>query len=257
MGYDHDFHFIKDDLIDPNIAFMQNVDNFLFCIYFNYLERYESDIKEKRNRLLADLFRNIKSLLMGGSTFLGYKKIDIEKTVEEILKEKDEEERKRKISNLDFDIKIYYMYPSIFDELIDLKFGKVETNFAEMQVNLILYCILVNGLNKTKGEKFEQIKKGMEPLIKKLKNQFCVFDKNEIHKKRTFIFVLRSPAGTHDEFYNINYEDDLLRKYSSDEDNEEDDIECLFLNEKSSLDKLVDGGITKDYCLRGKSNYIL
>ena len=64
MGYDHFFRFIKDDLIDPNIVFIQNVDNFLFCIYFNYLERYQSDIKKERNRILADLFRNIKSLLM-------------------------------------------------------------------------------------------------------------------------------------------------------------------------------------------------
>ena len=30
MGYDHYFRFIKDDLIDPNKAFIQNVDNFLF-----------------------------------------------------------------------------------------------------------------------------------------------------------------------------------------------------------------------------------
>ena len=52
MGYDHYFRFIKDDLIDPNIAFIQNVDNFLFCIYFNYFDRYGSEIKKKRNRLL-------------------------------------------------------------------------------------------------------------------------------------------------------------------------------------------------------------
>ena len=261
MGYDLYFHFIKDDLIDPNIAFMQNVDNFLFCIYFNYLERYRSDIKEKRNRLLTDLFRNIKSLLMGGSTFLGYKKIDIEETVEEILKEKDEEERKIKISDLDFDIKMYYMYPDMMAELIDLKFNNVETNYAEMQVNLILYCILVNELNKTKGKKFEQIKKGMEPLMEILKEMFSDFDKNEIHKERTFIFPLRSPAGTHDDFYNINYEDELLRKYSSDDD---EDIECMFLSEKSSLDnnkkrsldKYVNG-IVKDYYLKGKEDYEL
>ena len=49
------------------------------------------------------------------------------------------------------------------------------------------YCILVNGLNKTKGEKFDQIKKEMEPLTKILKEIFCEFDKNEIHKERTFI----------------------------------------------------------------------
>ena len=64
MGYDHFFRFIKDDLIDPNIAFTQNVDNFLFCIYFNYLDRYENDIKEERNIILSNLFRVIKNLLM-------------------------------------------------------------------------------------------------------------------------------------------------------------------------------------------------
>ena len=52
MGYDHFFHFIKDDLVDPNNAFIQNVDNFLFCIYFNYFDRYDSEIKEERNMVL-------------------------------------------------------------------------------------------------------------------------------------------------------------------------------------------------------------
>ena len=74
MGYDHFFRFIKDDLIDPNNAFIQNVDNFLFCIYFNYLERYESDKKEQRNKLLGNLFRDIKSSLMGGGMNLGIKR---------------------------------------------------------------------------------------------------------------------------------------------------------------------------------------
>ena len=74
MGYDHNFCFIKDDLIDPNDAFIQNVDNYLFCICFNYIERYDSDIKEERNRLLDKLFRNIKSSLMGGGIDLGIKR---------------------------------------------------------------------------------------------------------------------------------------------------------------------------------------
>ena len=82
MGYDHFFRFIKDDLIDPNIAFIQNVDNFLFCIYFNYLEIYESDMKQKRNELLANLSRKIKSTLMGECADLG-KKLNI---MEEVKK---------------------------------------------------------------------------------------------------------------------------------------------------------------------------
>ena len=149
MGYDHFFRFIKDELIDPNIAFIQNVDNFLFCIYFNYLERYQSDIKKERNILLANLFRNIKSVLMGTEMSLGCKKINLEKKFKEFMEEEDEDKRKRKIFKLGLDIKFTFMFPHILDELIDLKFDCVEVNFAEMEVDLILYCIL-NGLNKTK-----------------------------------------------------------------------------------------------------------
>ena len=258
MGYDHHFHFIKDDLIDPNFAFMQNVDNFLFCIYFNYFDRYNSEIKEERNMILADLFRNIKSLLMGGDTEMGYKKINIKESVEEILEEKDEEKRKNKLSNLDFFVSLSFEIPHIMEKLLDLKYRNRVSKYSEMEVDLILYCILVNGLNKTKGEKFDKIKKEMEPLIKKLKNEFCEFDKNEIHKERTFIFPLRSPAGTDDNFYIINYEDDLLRKYFPDDS---DDIECMFLyethvNNKRSLDKFING-IVKDYYLSGEKGYKL
>ena len=49
MGNDYEFYFIKDDLIDPNIAFIQNVDNFLFSIYFNYLDD-ENYINEERKK---------------------------------------------------------------------------------------------------------------------------------------------------------------------------------------------------------------
>ena len=240
MGYDHFFRFIKDDLIDPNIAFIQNVDNFLFCIYFNYLERYQSDNKKKRNILLANLFRNIKSSLMSGYMDLGNKKINIMEKVEEIQKEKDEEKRKFKLSKLEFNLEWSFRYPHILDELIDL-FIYREMNFAEKQVDLILYCILVNGLAKTKGEKFDKIKNEIQPLIKILKENFCEFDKNEIHKERTFIFALRSPAGFHDDFYIINYKDDLLRCFSDDDD--DDDVKSMYLH--ISTNKFA------DYCLYG------
>ena len=172
MGYDHSFHFIKDDLVDPNNAFIQNVDNFLFCIYFSYFNRYDSEIKEERNNVLETLFCNIKTSLMSKGVSIGDS-----------------------------------MY-----ELIDLQFKGRKMNFAEMQINLILYCILVNGLSKTKGIKFKYIKKKLYPLTKILKEIFCEFDKNEIHKDSTFIFPLRSPNGTDDNFYIINYKDDLLRR---------------------------------------------
>ena len=172
MGYDHFFYFIKDDLIDPNNAFIQNVDNFLFSIYFNYFDRYESKIKEERNNVLEYFFSNIKTSLMSEGVSIG----------------------------------------NSIDKLIDLQFKGRKMNFAEMQINLILYCILVNGLNKTKGIKFKYIKKKLYPLTKILKEIFCEFDKNEIHKERTFIFPLRSPNGTDDKFYIINYKDDLLRR---------------------------------------------
>ena len=72
---------------------------------------------------------------------------------------------------------------------------------------------------------------------------FCEFDNNEIHKERTFIFALRSPAGSDDDYYIINYKDDLLNKsdnfyddikhedYSYEDDN--DDIEIMSLHSSS------------------------
>ena len=222
MGYDHFFHFIKDDLVDPNNAFIQNVDNFLFCIYFKYFNRYKSKIKKERNNVLEYFFSNIKTSLMSKGVSIGNS-----------------------------------MY-----RLIDLQFKGRKMNFAEMQINLILYCILVNGLNKTKGIKFKYIKKKLHPLTKILKEIFCEFDKNEIHKERTFIFPLRSPNGTDDEFYIINYKDDLLRRsfgcydaitYSDDEifkdihngeydrkeyDYEKDyDIKSMFLHTNNNKDE--------------------
>ena len=222
MGYDHFFHFIKDDLVDPNDAFIQNVDNFLFCIYLKYFNRYDSEIKEERNNVLECFFSNLKTSLMSEGVSIG----------------------------------------NSMDKFIDLQFKGRKMNHAEMQINLILYCILVNGLNKTKGKKFKYIKKKLYPLTKILKEIFCEFDKNEIHKERIFIFPLRSPNGTDDEFYIINYKDDLLRRsfgcyddvtFSDDEifddihngeydreeyDYEKDyDIKCMFLHSNRNKDE--------------------
>ena len=204
MGYNHFFRFIKDDLIDPNIAFIQNVDNFLFCIYFNYLERYKSDIKEERNIILSNLFRVIKDLLM---------------------------------------CKYTDVHGGCFvKKLIDLKYNK-KINYAEMEVDLILYCILVSGLNKTEGKKFDKIKERVQPLTKILKEMFCEFDKNEIHKERTFIFALRSPSASHDDHYVINYKYNLLRKSfdididdidnddSDNDDSDNEDIKSMYLHD--------------------------
>ena len=204
----------------------------MFCIYFGYLDRYESDIKQERNKLLANLFRDIKSLLMGGSMNLGNKKINILEKAKEILKEEDENLQFLKLARLDFDVERSFMFPHVLDKLIELKFNCETMNFAEMQVNLILYCILVNGLDKSKGKKFDQIKEEMQPLIKILKEIFCKFDKNEIHKKRTFIFPLRSPAGYHDDFYIINQQNML------DYDEEDNgDVKCKFLHSATNKDE--------------------
>ena len=239
MGYDHYFHFIKDEMIDPNIAFIQNVDKFLFCIYFAYLESYESDIKKERNIsdikkerniLLAELFRVNKRSLIGGNMSLGEKKI--KEILEEILKE-DEMDKANRLSKLDLDLRRFFKYPHILDELIKLKYNYHTVNYAEMQVDLNLYCILVNGLDKTKGEKFDQIKEEMDPLIKILKEIFCEFDKNEIHKERTFIFPLRSPTGYHNDFYIIN-EKNILDYGYEDEDGY---IKRMFLHTATNKDE--------------------
>ena len=216
----------------------------MFCIYFDYLERSERNKKKQRNILLANLFRNIKSSLMGGGMELGLKKINLMEKVKEIQEEKDEEKKKYKILTLDYDVEWSFRYPHILDKLIDTNFDCELMNFSEMQVGLILYCILVNGLDKTKGEKFDQIKKEMQPLIKILKEIFCVLDKNQIHKERTFIFALRSPAGFHDDLYIIDNKDML--KFTSD-----GDIKSMYLHYSNSKDKSKDYyEIDLDYCLK-------
>ena len=90
------------------------------------------------------------------------------------------------------DVKSYYNNQHILDKLIEYYEDKLKKmNFTELKLYLNLYCILVNGLDKTKGEKFDKIKEEIQPLIKILKEIFCKFDKNKIHKERTFIFPLR------------------------------------------------------------------
>ena len=101
------------------------------------------------------------------------------------------------------------------NDFIDLRFKMKKMDYAEMEVYLMLYCILVNGLSKIKDVRFNGIKKQFEPLTKILKNIFCEFDKNEIHKEMTFIFPLRLPNGEHSSFYIIN-NDDLKSKYKDD-----------------------------------------
>ena len=62
----------------------------------------------------------------------------------------------------------------------------------------------------------------MQLLIKILKDLYCVFDNNELHKERTFISALRSPAGFYDDYYYIDNKD--LLKITPDED-----IKTMFL----------------------------
>ena len=220
MGYDYEFYFIKDDLIDPNTAVIQNVDNFLFSIYFNYLDINENYINEERKKFLGELFRKIKEAIISERIDFGYKKIETDEKVKKILKE-GEKKRELKLHNLILDVKSYYNDQHILDKLIEYyenKFFVKKMNFGELKLYLNLYCILVNELDKTKREKFDQIKKEMQPFIKILKEIFCEFHKNEIHKKRTFIFPL-SPHNGYDskDFYIINNKENML-KYDEEEE---------------------------------------
>ena len=62
-------------------------------------------------------------------------------------------------------------------------------NFVKIEINLRLYCIFVNSLGKTTDKKFEKVKRKLKLWIKLLKEMFCEFDKNDIHKNYTFICV--------------------------------------------------------------------
>ena len=62
-------------------------------------------------------------------------------------------------------------------------------NFVKIEINLRLYCIFVNSLGKTTDKKFEKVKRKLKLWIKLLKEMFCEFDKNDIHKNYTFLLA--------------------------------------------------------------------
>ena len=79
-------------------------------------------------------------------------------------------------------------------------------------------------MSKTTDEKFERVKKRLKLWIKILKEMFCKFDKNKIHKNYTFIFAHRSVDGSHDSFYELNG-----KEYVANRD-KEDGLRSMFLD---------------------------
>ena len=144
------FRFIKDELINGNDAFMQNVDNFLFYFYF---KQQENNIL---NNNLSFLFRDIKTLIMGGCV------------IDRINKETKKGDNLFLIpsDNISFRNKVINIMDLIKTESL---------GFSELELLLILYCLFVNRLDKTKGEKFDEIKDILYPLIEKLKEIFLIF----------------------------------------------------------------------------------
>ena len=212
MGYDFDFRFIKDEQVDADKVFIQNVDNFLFQIHFGYLERYKSDIKLKRNILVSNLLRDMKSSIMGGGMQLGKTKKYFEGKIKHIEEEKDPERKKIIEDRVLFEMSNNLWNPHSVEHLMWLNLKFPRDTFAETEVNLMLYCLFVNSLSKTKPDSFSEIKELVQPLVDFLRKNFREFDKNEIHKERTFIYHLRSPTGLHDDFYVLEGKDYLKDK---------------------------------------------
>ena len=97
-------------------------------------------------------------------------------------------------------------------------------------------------MGKTRGEKFDNIKEQIKPLRDILKEVFCVFDKNELHKERTFIFQWRSPEGTRDDFYIIDGKDVI----HDDDDDADESMEVMYLWDPADKDE-EDERINKYY----------
>ena len=96
----------------------------------------------------------------------------------------------------------------------------------------MLHGIFVNSLSKTTNERFKEIKTKLTPLIKKLKDLFHNFDKNDVHNDYTYILPLNCHYcyyGTfYDRLYFINDKD-----YLNDVDNEREgskDVKNLILD---------------------------
>ena len=73
----------------------------------------------------------------------------------------------------------------------------------KIEINLRLYCIFVNSLGKTTDKKFEKVKRKLKLWVKLLKEMFCEFDKNDIHKNYTFIFANRMNMDSMIVFMNL------------------------------------------------------
>lgn len=71
MG-DFTFLFVDDELVDADEVFIQNVDHFLFSVYFGYLDRYDSEIKKDRNDILSYVLRHTKTIILMGEVHRSY-----------------------------------------------------------------------------------------------------------------------------------------------------------------------------------------
>ena len=73
MGYDIFFDLVKDGDIDPNEAFKQNVENFLYDLSLGFISRYYDKHQEIRDKYITDLFTEIKNLIDKNNTVINFK----------------------------------------------------------------------------------------------------------------------------------------------------------------------------------------
>ena len=216
MYYKLYFYFVKDSEIDANQAFDKNVDNFLFSLYFDYIKREYGKNEEERDKILIDLFIEIKESLM----FIDFIKYNDE----------DENIYNYENQNDDEDINNYNS-----NRLI--KFLQKNMNEINMEICLNLYGIFVNSLRKTTKIRFGSTKQRNMKLIKFLKDMFFEFDKNDIHKDHTFVFTLKAQKyGDWDDYcYFMNGKEYVKSKDENENDYDGSLRSIMIINKDSSI----------------------
>ena len=206
MGYSIFFHFVKDSVIDPNEAFVQNIRNFQSDLSRGFIKRYFEIDQDERDKLLKVLFDEIENIIdkikpfvtrLGDNIFSYALKLrdknltkeDWEKN-QEMIEDFEEklkilkivEQEGLKVQDYINNDKLLEEFKEKYQEEYELRDRLMEIcttqlNSVKVEISLKLYCLYVNSLSKTTDKKFDKVKKRLRFWIKVLKEMFYEFAK--------------------------------------------------------------------------------
>ena len=156
------FHFVKDSVIDPNEAFLQNIINLQLDLYNGFIKSYFEKEQDEIDKLLKDLFEEIETIIDQNDLYLiGLVYKNLTKEARERNQEMIEDfEEKLKILKImkkeglqvqDYinNDKLLKEFKEEYQEKYELRDRLMEIctkklNLAKIEISLRLYCLFVN-----------------------------------------------------------------------------------------------------------------